>query len=56
MWHLKMKAKLSTIAGLQVRYSNMCLYNCKNGLIIYFLFTDDLTFMFEIKIFILKIK
>ena len=32
------------------------LYNCKNGLVAYVLFTDELTFMFEAKIFISKIK
>ena len=28
--------------------------DCKNGLVTYFPFTDDLIFMFEIKILILK--
>ena len=35
---------------------NIYLYHCKDGLVTYFLFTDDLIFMFEIKILILKMK
>ena len=35
---------------------NIYLYHCKNRLVTYYLFTDDLTFMFEIKISILKMK
>ena len=47
-WHLKIKAN-----SQQQRYiRNMYLYHCKNVLVTYFLFTDNLTFMFEIKMFI----
>ena len=30
--------------------------NAKNGLVTYFLFTDDLIFMFEVKILLIKMK
>ena len=54
MLRLKMKAKLSTIADNLSTISYIYLCYCKNGLVRFFLFTDDLIFMFAIKILILN--
>ena len=46
------ESKLRSIAGLRERYSKYIFVLLQKGLVTYFRITDDLIFMFEIKILI----